>query len=398
MVLAALALCMPLGGIAWGTEIAVNINTVTPGASGPGWSFNEPVLTVTGSVTINGTGISTVRRIVVPSGNINVIINNVNINASNGGAFTIATGAAVNLTLAGVSTLVSGGSHAGLEVQTGATLNISGPGVLNARGGISNGAGISGSGRIAINGGRVDATGRGTGVGIGGGSVAIAGGTVIARSTGGTPLPSNNLTLPADPYIFWTNTPYSADPTSQPATHVPPHNGFVSGEHPAARVVRIETPHSIALSHSAIKNFPTREVGYRVTHWANVEPIMIHNSGSQPIAAGALTAALSGPNATAFELTGLPIQENLPAGWSASFRVRPHAGLAQGTYNATVTVTLAPNITRSFNVAFRVSPTGSGDGWGDEDGYEEGSDGCNASAAPVFAMLLVLPLFFRRKK
>lgn len=134
--------------------------------------------------TITGTGQSTANTITVESGTHNIILQDVNINVSSGGAaFSIKRGAAVNLTLSGTNTLKSGYGCAGLQVPDGAELVIteSSASGLNAAGG-SYAAGIGGGmysagGKITIRGGTVDATGGYQGVG---GVIEISGGRVTA--------------------------------------------------------------------------------------------------------------------------------------------------------------------------------------------------------------------------
>lgn len=147
-----------------------------------------------------------------------VTLNSVFINASDigGCAFSVEPGARVSLTLEESSTLISGGSHAGIEVPVGASLTIeeqaANGGTLTAYGGSGSstgGAGIGsagvvntgdpGGGNVTINGGQVEAYGGtgtvagGAGIGSGGnqngsgnsaGAVVINGGWVTA--TGGT--------------------------------------------------------------------------------------------------------------------------------------------------------------------------------------------------------------------
>ena len=129
----------------------------------------------------------------VTGGTQNITLQNVNIDVSGTSfacAFSIAAGAAVNLTLDGKNTLKSGEHCAGLNVPANAALTVTGEsaGSLNVTGG-NFGAGIGGSngdgGSIEISGGTVTATGGTQGAGIGGGignggSIEISGGTVTA--------------------------------------------------------------------------------------------------------------------------------------------------------------------------------------------------------------------------
>lgn len=97
-------------------------------------------------------------------------------NISGACAFSIASGASVELVLAGPVTLKSGSGKAGLSVPADAAVTISATkrsGVLHAEGGGSHGAGIGGSsntavGSITVLGGTVEAVGGSNAAGIGG--------------------------------------------------------------------------------------------------------------------------------------------------------------------------------------------------------------------------------------
>lgn len=135
--------------------------------------------------------------------------------------------------------------------------------------------------------------------------------------------------------------------------------------------------HAISLDTSGTKNFSMLGCG-------TVEPhsVTVSNTGSQPT--GELTIALSGANPAAFVLSRTSIP-SIAAGGSDSFTVVPEARLAAGTYAATVTVSGANVTSQSFDVNFTVSAACS-----------PRSSGCNA-AFGLLAVLLVLPLAFRRK-
>jgi hypothetical protein len=83
--------------------------------------------------------------------------------------------------------------------------------------------------------------------------------------------------------------------------------------------------------------------------------VTVSNTGTQPT--GALTAALSGANATDFVLTGASIA-SINKGGTATFTVAPKASLPVGDYVATVTVSGGEKITaQSFDVQFVISAT-----------------------------------------
>ena len=78
-----------------------------------------------------------------------------------------------------------------------------------------------------------------------------------------------------------------------------------------------------------------------------------------------LTAALSGTNASSFELSALSAAELAPgtettSAGAATFTVTPKTGLAAGVYTAVVTVTADKNLSQSFTVSFTVAETPAG--------------------------------------
>lgn len=149
------------------------------------------------------------KNILVTGGTQNITLLNVNIDGSGSDgvfAFSIAAGAAVNLTLEGKNTLKSGAICAGFEVPHGAALTVTAEstGSLNVYGG-KNGAGIGGGsggagGTISINGGTVTAYGGKSSAGIGGGSgeasgnITISGGSVKTVDANGNFSVSGSIT------------------------------------------------------------------------------------------------------------------------------------------------------------------------------------------------------------
>ena len=146
------------------------------------------------------TGSTTTNTITVADGTHNFIFSGVSIDVNittSACAFSIQTGAVVNLSLSGTNELISGANCAGLQVPSGASVTISGSGSLSAKGG-RYGAGIGGGigqsgGSITINGGTVTAIGGEGGAGIGGGGRSAAssngwnpGGTGGAGGSGGS--------------------------------------------------------------------------------------------------------------------------------------------------------------------------------------------------------------------
>ncbi|HEX3018515.1 MAG TPA: hypothetical protein VHP31_11775 [Caproicibacter sp.] len=161
-------------------------------------------------ITQNGNG-TIQHTITVQGGTQDITVENININVSgtsNACAFSIAKGAAVNLTLEGQNMLKSGDYCAGLQVPgdasapTDTTKNASltvtdaSTGSLNVTGG-SCGAGIGGGrygsgGSITINGGTVTANSGYNGAGIGGGYTNIGGSGGTITVTGGTVTATGN--------------------------------------------------------------------------------------------------------------------------------------------------------------------------------------------------------------
>ena len=182
----------------------IDLSTVSSDRDGCSYSNNTITLTRNGWYVF--TGSTTANKILAPNGvSACVTLKDASINVGTC-AFSIAAGAAVNLTLEGENTLTSGANCAGLNVKANAALTITeeSTGLLNATAGHKDagdgGAGIGSgygekSGSITIKGGTVTATGGWGGAGIGGGNgeyssigtITILGGTVTATSGKGFP-------------------------------------------------------------------------------------------------------------------------------------------------------------------------------------------------------------------
>ncbi|MCL2009295.1 MAG: flagellin [Synergistaceae bacterium] len=190
-------------------DVTIDIGSLTPGASGDGWSFVDGYILAINDATgrtyrITGDASAVTDNIIVvtPGSNVNIILSNVNIDVSEfpGDCAFDVTGAEVNLYLEGTNTLMSGHSRAGIEAPDGSTLTITSAagdgsieGRLTAEGGRF-GAGIGGpgqtgvsdfttqgrAGNITINGGEIEARGGDGAAGIGGGDSNLedGGGTV----------------------------------------------------------------------------------------------------------------------------------------------------------------------------------------------------------------------------
>ena len=108
--------------------------------------------------------------------------------------------------------------------------------------------------------------------------------------------------------------------------------------------------YSIDLDVSSVYSFDAVTVGYAPIV---AKTVTVSNTGDA--ATGDLTVALSGSNASSFELNKTSIAD-IPVSGSDTFTVVPKAGLSAGTYTATVTVSGDNSISASFNVSFTVNP------------------------------------------
>jgi uncharacterized membrane protein len=107
--------------------------------------------------------------------------------------------------------------------------------------------------------------------------------------------------------------------------------------------------YGISLSQTGTYTFSDVIVGYSAAPAAL--QVNVTNTGNQ--GTGALTAALSGGNASDFTLSTTSISSVFGT-MNNAFTVRPNTGLAIGTYTATVTVSGSNDITANFTVSFTV--------------------------------------------
>jgi len=114
-----------------------------------------------------------------------------------------------------------------------------------------------------------------------------------------------------------------------------------------------EPTYSIDLDVSSVYSFDAVTVGYAPI---TVKTVTVSNTGDA--ATGDLTVALSGSNASSFQLNKTSIS-SLAVSGSDTFTVVPKAGLSAGTYTATVTVSGGNGIAASFDVRFTVNPAAS---------------------------------------
>lgn len=183
------------------TSVLVNGADAAEGA-GPGWTWTEPELRLSGDgpFALAGTNADGRVCVMVDSPDCRIRLDGLSIDVSHGAApaLRIAKGAAARIELAGTNSLVSGRGCAGLQVEEGASVRLGAakdleegaPAVLVTAGG-RQGAGIGGgvrgsAGSVAIDSGEIVAAGGLEGAGIGGGSwgnggdVEISGGFVRA--------------------------------------------------------------------------------------------------------------------------------------------------------------------------------------------------------------------------
>jgi len=108
--------------------------------------------------------------------------------------------------------------------------------------------------------------------------------------------------------------------------------------------------YGISLNTSGPYVFAPATVGYGAQ---TAHTVTVTNTGNQ--ATGNLTVAVSGVNASAFDVSPSTVN-SIAVGGTGNFAVTPKMGLAAGTYAATVTVSGGNGISKSFNVSFAVNP------------------------------------------
>ena len=107
--------------------------------------------------------------------------------------------------------------------------------------------------------------------------------------------------------------------------------------------------YGVSLDQSGTHTFTAASYGYAAQTPLTVT---ITNTGNQ--ATGALTAALSGANPGAFDLSKTSVSSIAVSG-ADTFTVTPNTGLGAGTYSATVTVSGENDITVRFDLSFTVN-------------------------------------------
>jgi uncharacterized repeat protein (TIGR02543 family) len=106
--------------------------------------------------------------------------------------------------------------------------------------------------------------------------------------------------------------------------------------------------YEITLDKSGTYSFPGAIEGYGTPP---AVPVQVYNSANQPT--GDLDIAISGADSTSFTVSPASLSSIITSTWN-SFTVAPIAGLATGTYTATITVSGEHGISESFDVRFEV--------------------------------------------
>jgi len=354
----------------------VTANGGNDGGAGIGGGVGGSGGTVTitgGTVTANGNGNGTG----IGGGNSSGSF------AGNGGNVTI-SGGRVTATGAGNGAGIGGAGAVGTSAGMGGSITISG-GTIEARGGSGTGAGIGGGtaifgtsgagGDVIINGGSVNAVGgAGGGQSIGPGNNGASGtltdgnGNNVFLNT--LTVTGQNIAAVANVFFGTTNTYGTNDIYTDSSgrlfffLHASTEEEIVQviigttefhtlpytrgANHDNAQNL-IQSIRSIELSVTSVHNFDSAYFGYEpLTPFS----VTITNTGNVPT--GALSATLSGTNATSFSLSPATIDSIATSG-NGTFTVVPSAGLSAGTYTAIVTIT-GGGISESFSISFTVNP------------------------------------------
>jgi hypothetical protein len=395
-------------------SITISSGTVTATGAADAAGIGGGAASITGSITISG-GIVTATGSnggagIGGGGNGgnggNITISGGTVTATGGNGSTgigggSPAGNAGSITISG-GTVTATGNNGGVGIGggggggNGGSITISG-GTVTATGN-NGGEGIGGSGggggSIVISGGTVTATGNNGGEGIGG-SIVITGGSVKASSiqsqptdgnqndvylntlTAGNPAVANTAVIAGsinnvpcaqtadavnsiygirdvvtDEYgkvYFYLPVSVGAEPVTLTANGTEYSESYTrTADDGNAEILK---PHGIALSETGTYDFSAAIYGYAAAPQAVT--VTVTNAGNQ--ATGALAVQLAGTNAASFTLSGSTSISDIPVSGNTTFTVAPNAGLAAGTYTATVTVSGANVATQSFEVGFTVN-------------------------------------------
>ncbi len=168
--------------------VLIDIGSVSGGGDGFTYSAGVVTITAAGDYTVTGTTSSNTLAVADSiADTVNLTLSGVSMATSKRSSLAIGSGSSVNLILTGVSVLSSNtatSNYAGINVSADATLRISGSGRLDATG-RGTGTGIGPAGSITIDSGTVNATGGYNDSGNSGsgirGVVTINGGMVTAK-------------------------------------------------------------------------------------------------------------------------------------------------------------------------------------------------------------------------
>ena len=112
-------------------------------------------------------------------------------------------------------------------------------------------------------------------------------------------------------------------------------------------------PYTYTITPSSNYTFPAKTVGYSIPDGYNFK---VQNTSSEMIT---ISANISGAGASAFNMKSDLVNINnlyLGPNNDVTFTITPKTGLSPGTYSATLTVSGANVVSKSFNISFTVNP------------------------------------------
>jgi len=306
------------------------------GAAAYGYTAQTPL-----AVRVNNTGNQ-------PTGVLAVALS-----GANAGSFTLSTSSVANIAAGGnTPNAFTVAPITGLAVGSySATVTVTGGNGITAAFSVSftvNAADIA-SPAIAVTAPVMNATPNTTATGTGNFSIGM-----VTWTPGGSPFAVNTaytarVTLTANANYSFANLT-TATINGQAATLSAKTAGSVTLAYTFPATGATPT-YGITLDKTGAQSFGTMAYGYPAQTPLAVQ---IFNTGNQPT--GGLTVALSGANAGSFSLSTTSVAGMAAGGNTANaFTVAPKAGLAVGSYSATVTVTGGNGISANFTVTFMVT-------------------------------------------
>jgi hypothetical protein len=195
------------------------------------------------------------------------------------------------------------------------------------------------------------------------GSTPVADGTIItegsingipcaqtADAAGGVYGINNVVTDGGGKVYFWLSASTGDETVELKANNVYYNKSYTRNANDNNNNHTLTAPaYGITLDKTGMHTFPDSIYGYGALTPLTVT---VTNTGYQPT--GALTVGLSGANGSNFTLSASAIS-NMAGGGDTTFTVAPNAGLAAGTYTATVTVSGGNGISGTFHVSFTVN-------------------------------------------